>query len=98
MRNVVSKQGRTGSFPGHNTAFEVDTDYFEGNGCACILCRPNGSLLSFMSRDHLDLTGGRPAHRFNRQRLNHQFTAVQETEAAAMPAPAAESLQYKRRA
>ncbi len=89
MRNVLP-------FPGHNTAFEVDTDYLEGNGCSCILCRPHGSLVSFMSRDNLDMTGGRPAHRFNRQRLNHQFTAVQETKASWVPAPKVERLQYKR--
>jgi hypothetical protein len=83
-------------FPGHNTAFEVDTDYLEGNGCGCILCRPQGSLLSFMSRDHLELNGGRPAHRFNRQRLNHQFTAVREAEAAWVPAPKVDRLQFRR--
>ncbi len=85
-------------FPGHSTAFEVDADYLEGPGCACILCRPHGSLLSFVSRDHLDVTGGHPVNRFNRQRLNHQFTAVQESEAAWVPAPKVERLQYKRRA
>ena len=91
MRNVIR-------FPDHNTAFEVDTDYIEGNGCACLLCRPHGSLLSFVSRDNLGLSGGRPAHRFDRQRLNHQFTAVQEGEGVLMAAPTVERLQYKRTA
>lgn len=91
MRNVLP-------FPGHNTAFEVDTDYLDGNGCSCIRCRPHGSLVSFMSRDHLDVVGGRPAQRFNHQRLNHQFTAVQEAEASWVQAPKMERLQYKRRA
>jgi len=97
MRHIIP-------FPGHNTAFEVDTDYLEGNGCGCILCRPQGSLVAFMSRDHLELTGGRPAHRFNRQRLNHQFTAIKETETVQssgilnVPAPKMERLQYRRRA
>ena len=85
-------------FPGHNTAFEVDTDYLEGNGCACLLCRPHGSLLSFMSRDQLALTGGRPSHRFNRQRLNHQFTAVMEADTASGAAPQVEGLEYRRQA
>jgi hypothetical protein len=91
MRNILP-------FPGHNTAFEVDTDALEGKGCNCILCRPHGSLVSFMSRDHLDLTGGRAAHRFNRQRLNHQFTAVTQGEITDMPAPSVERLEYRRRA
>ncbi len=98
MQNVVFKQGKIGRFPDHSTAFEVDTDPLDGTGCACMMCRPHGSLLSFMSRDNLGLTGRPPAHRFNRQRLNHQFTAVQEGEGALVPAPAAEGLQYKRTA
>jgi len=99
MRNVIK-------FPDHSTAFEVDTDYLDGAGCGCILCRPHGSLLSFVSRDNLGLSGGRPAHRFNRQRLNHQFTAVTEADetpnralrAPQILAPKFERLQYKRRA
>ena len=91
MRNVIP-------FPGHSTAFEVDADYIDGPGCACLLCRPHGSLLSFVSRDNLDLTGGPTSHRFNRQRLNHQFTASTETTAARTLAPKVEALQYKRRA
>ena len=91
MRNVIP-------FPGHSTAFEVDADYIDGPGCACLLCRPHGSLLSFVSRDNLDLTGGPTSHRFNRQRLNHQFTAVRETEAAWVPAPKVEHLQFRCRA
>jgi hypothetical protein len=92
---------RSVTFPNHSTAFEVDTDDLEGAGCACILCRPQGALLSFVSRDNLSLSGGRPAHRFDRQRLNHQFTAVAEADATpnrALRAPKFEKLQYRRRA
>ena len=106
MRNVFSTQGKIGPLPDHSTAFEVDTDDIEGAECACILCRPHGALLAFVSRDNLGLSGGRPAHRFNRQRLNHRFTAV--TEAGETPsraprapqilAPKFERLQYRRRA
>ena len=90
MHNVVP-------FPGHSTAFEVDADYLDATpGCACLLCRPHGSLLSFMSRDNLGLTGGPPAHRFTRQRLNHQFTAVKQAEAVWVAAPKMERLQLHR--
>jgi hypothetical protein len=83
-------------FPGHSTAFEVDADYLEGTtGCTCLLCRPRGALLSFVSRDNLGLSGGRPAHRFSRQRLNHQFTAVRQADAAWMQAPKVERLKLK---
>ncbi len=98
MRHILSQQGKVWPFPDQSTAFEVDTDYIDGAGCACILCRPHGSMVSFMSRDNLGLTGGRPAHRYNRQRLNHQFTAVKATEAAWVAAPKDERLQYRRRA
>ena len=87
-----------GSFPAHSIAFEVDADYIDGPGCGCILCRPRGSLLSFISRDNLSLTDGPPAHRFNRQRLNHQFTANTEVPAVWVPAPTMEPLQLKHRA
>ena len=90
MRNIL---------PDHSTAFEVDAEYLEGpNGCTCLLCRPRGSLLSFVSRDNLGLSGGRPAHRFNRQRLNHQFTAVRQAEASWVQAPKVERLKIKRSA
>jgi len=90
MRNIIP-------FPGHSTAFEVDADYLdEAAGCTCLLCRPRGSMLSFVSRDNLGLSGGRPAHRFNRQRLNHQFTAVRQADAAWMQAPKVERLKLKR--
>ncbi len=101
MRNMFSSQGKTGALPDHSTAFEVDTDDLEGAECACILCRPHGSLLAFVSRDNLGLSGGRPAHRFDRQRLNHQFTAVteaDETPNRALTAPKFERLQYRLRA
>ena len=85
-------------FPGHSTAFEVDADYIEGtNACTCPMCRPHRPTLSFMSRDNLGLSGGRPAHRFSRQRLNHQFTAVKAADAAWMQAPRVERLKLKQK-
>lgn len=97
MRNVISGQGKIWPFSGHSTAFEVDADYLleRVSGCTCPLCRPRGAKSSFVSRESPDSGGGRPPHRFNRQRLNHEFTAVRQADAAWMQAPKVERLKLK---
>jgi len=91
MRNVIP-------FPAHNTTFAVEPGSIDGQvdgpGCACIACRPHGALLSFMPSDSHGAAGGRTTQLYNRQRLNHQFTAVKSAPAAWVPAPKVEKLMF----
>lgn len=64
-------------FSGHNIAYEIDADYLDGAACDCPMCRPHGSLVAFLSRDHLTLTDSHRSHRFNRLRLSHRFCATE---------------------
>jgi len=87
MRNVIP-------FPSHDTRFEVEAGYIDEPGCACIACRPHGALMSFMPSDGPGAAGGRTTLLYNRQRLNHQFTAVKSAPAAWVPAPKVEKLKF----
>ncbi|MGZ3298874.1 MAG: hypothetical protein ACXU8O_07660 [Asticcacaulis sp.] len=92
------------SFHAHSIAYEVDADYVDaGQGCTCPMCRPHSSLLSFVSRDNLNVSKGgpnaghrlAPSHRFNRHRLTHRFTILADShEPDALP-PAYDRLKIR---